>query len=218
LVSYGVGAGLAKVTHGWRVMVGLGAVPAIILCCLLPFCPESPRQLIYHDKPKEAERVIQRLFPSGSPEQVQKKVQHITIHVAAAKTLQEGKGSFWLLKQLYIIPSNLRALIAACGLMAISQLTGFNSLMYYSSTIFQLVGFANPVAVGTVIAATNFFFTLVYFSMVDRFGRRRVLLSTMWGMVINVSALLSENLLTHHRHSSLLWRLFVSIGFLSTMI
>jgi len=184
LVSYGVGAGLAKVTHGWRIMVGLGAVPAIILCCLLPFCPESPRQLIYHDKPKEAERVIQRIFPSGSPEQVQQKVQHITIHVAAAKTLQEGKGSLWLLKQLYIIPSNLRALIAACGLMAISQLTGFNSLMYYSSTIFQLVGFANPVAVGTIIAATNFFFTLVYFSIVDRFGRRRVLLSTMWGMAL----------------------------------
>ena len=45
-------------------------------------------------------------------------------------------------------PTNFRALVAACGLMAISQLGGFNSLMYYSSTLFALVGFSNPVAVG----------------------------------------------------------------------
>jgi SP family myo-inositol transporter-like MFS transporter 13 len=152
--------------------------------CLLPFCPESPRQLIYHDKPEAAAVVIQSIFPNGTPEQVQQKIRHITAHVAEAKALKEGKGNLWLLKQLYVVPGNLRALIAACGLMAISQLGGFNSLMYYSSTLFALVGFANPVAVGTIIAATNFFFTWVNLMVVDRFGRRRILLSTMWGMAL----------------------------------
>jgi len=152
--------------------------------CLLPFCPESPRQLIYHDKPQEAAVVIQSIFPHGTPEQVQQKIKHITAHVAEAKSIKEGKGNLWLLKQLYVVPGNLRALIAACGLMAISQLGGFNSLMYYSSTLFALVGFANPVAVGTIIAATNFFFTWVNLMVVDRFGRRRILLSTMWGMAL----------------------------------
>jgi SP family myo-inositol transporter-like MFS transporter 13 len=56
--------------------------------------------------------------------------------------------------------------------------------MYYSSTLFALVGFANPVAVGTIIAATNFFFTWVNLMVVDRFGRRRILLATMWGMAL----------------------------------
>jgi SP family myo-inositol transporter-like MFS transporter 13 len=152
--------------------------------CLLPFCPESPRQLIYHDKPEAAAVVIQSIFPNGTPEQVQQKIRHITAHVAEAKALKEGKGNLWLLKQLYVVPGNLRALIAACGIMAISQLGGFNSLMYYSSTLFALVGFANPVAVGTIIAATNFFFTWVNLMVVDRFGRRRILLSTMWGMAL----------------------------------
>lgn len=184
LISYGIGAALAHVAHGWRAMVGLGAVPAIILMCLLPFCPESPRQLIYHDRSDEAAIVIQKIFPNGTPDQVQRKVQHIAAHVAEAKAYSEGKGSLWLLKQLYVVPGNLRALIAACGLMAISQLGGFNSLMYYSSTLFALVGFANPVAVGTIIAATNFFFTWVNLMVVDRFGRRRILLSTMWGMAL----------------------------------
>ena len=184
LISYGIGAGFAKVFHGWRYMVGLGAVPAILLCCLLPFCPESPRQLIYHSKPEEAARVIQRIFPQGTDTQVQQKVRHITIFVEEAKRLSESKSSRWLLKQLYVVGANFRALIAACGLMAISQLGGFNSLMYYSSTLFALVGFANPVAVGTIIAATNFFFTWVNLMLVDRVGRRRILLCTMWGMAL----------------------------------
>ncbi|KXH55612.1 hypothetical protein CSAL01_10239 [Colletotrichum salicis] len=65
-----------------------------------------------------------------------------------------------VLKQLYVVPSNLRALIAACGFMAISQLSGFNSLMFHFGALFKLVGFNNPVGVGTIIAGTNFFFTL----------------------------------------------------------
>lgn len=63
--------------------------------------------------------------------------------------------------------------------MAISQLGGFNFLMYYSSTIFVTVGFSNPVAVGTIIAATNFFFAWINMILVDRIGRRRILLLTM---------------------------------------
>jgi SP family myo-inositol transporter-like MFS transporter 13 len=92
LISYGIGAALAKVPHGWRAMVALGAVPAIILCCLLPFCPESPRQLIYHDRNDEAAVVIQKIFPQGTPEQVQQKVQHIAGHVAEAKAIMAAQA------------------------------------------------------------------------------------------------------------------------------
>lgn len=178
LISYGVGAAFAHVNGGWRYMVGGGALPAILLGCLLPFCPESPRQLIYHNKPEEAAVVIRKIFPNGTEEQVQNKVKHITWHVEQAKLLNSGKSQWWVLKQLYVIPANFRALISACGLMAISQLGGFNSLMYYSPLIFSLVGFSNPVAVGTVIAATNFIFTWVNLMLVDRAGRRRILLCT----------------------------------------
>ncbi|KAK5256616.1 hypothetical protein LTR16_002853 [Cryomyces antarcticus] len=101
-----------------------------------------------------------------------------------------GKSQWWVLKQLYVVPANFRALVAVCGLMAISQLGGFNSLMYYSSTLFALVGFSNPVAVGTVIAGTNFFFTWVNLMLVDRIGRRRILLCTMqfMGLFLAIAA------------------------------
>lgn len=115
--------------YGW-----FGCVPAIILCCLLPFSPESPRQLICQGKTEEAAKVIARIFPHGTSEQVQQKVMHITFHIEQVRSHHGDSSIWWQLKQLYVIPSNFRAMFAACGLMAISQLGGFNSLMYYSST------------------------------------------------------------------------------------
>ncbi|KZZ98751.1 General substrate transporter [Moelleriella libera RCEF 2490] len=159
-------------------MVAGGALPACVLAFLLPFCPESPRQLVYRERPDEAAKVIRRVFPHATPEQVDDKIKHITICVENAKNLNSGKSMWWLLKQLYFVPANLRALIPACGVMAISQLCGFNSLMYYSPLVFSLVGFSNPVAVGTVIAGTNFIFTICNLLLVDRVGRRKVLLCT----------------------------------------
>lgn len=129
LISYGVGAAFASVDGGWRYMVGGGAIPAIVLCCLLPFCPESPRQLVYHGKLDEARRVIALIYPNGTPLQVDQKVEHIMIHVEQSKALTAGRSQWWIFKQLYVVPANFRALVAACGLMAISQLGGFNSLM-----------------------------------------------------------------------------------------
>lgn len=184
LVSYAIGAAFANVSDGWRYMAGLGAVPAITLCCLLPFCPESPRQLVYHHKPTEAASVIARIFPDGTPQQVQDKVQHISIHVEQNRSAD--KSLWWQIKQLYVVPSNFRAMFAACGLMAISQLGGFNSILYYSGTLFAAVGFDQPVAVGTVIAATNFIFTWINLFLVDRVGRRQILMHTLWVMAASL--------------------------------
>lgn len=65
----------------------------------------------------------------------------------------------------------------------VSQLGGFNTLMYYSSTLFSMVGFNKPVAVSIVVGGTNFLFGFVNFAAIDRFGRRVVLLITVLGMV-----------------------------------
>ncbi|EKG19701.1 Sugar/inositol transporter [Macrophomina phaseolina MS6] len=182
VISYGIGAAFANVPHGWRYMVGLGGVPSIVLACLLPFCPESPRQLVFHGKLDEAERVVARIYKHATPQQVADKVRLIARSVEEAKEITEGKSTWYLVKKLHTVPSNFRALVCACGLMVISQMSGFNTLMYYSSTLFALVGFSNPVAVGLVVAGTNFVMTWVNAMAVDPWGRRRVLVSTVWGM------------------------------------
>lgn len=158
VISYGIGAAFASVDGGWRYMVGLGAVPAIVLACLLPLCPESPRQLIFHGKHEEAERVLLKIYKGASIEQVRGKIALVA--AACEETKELNEGSRWMkIKKLHTNPAYFRALVCACGLMVISQMSGFNTLMYYSSTLFALVGFNDPVAVGTVVAGTNFIMT-----------------------------------------------------------
>ncbi|GKT66787.1 myo-inositol transporter [Colletotrichum tofieldiae] len=185
LISYALGAGFTEVSHGWRYMVAIGGVPPIVLAFLLPMCPESPRQLISHGKLEEATRVIKRVYPHATEEQVAAKVGHMayTVEVEAQVT----SGSLWdRFKELHVVPSNFRALVCACAIMAISQLGGFNTLMYYSATLFGLVGFNKPVAVSIVVGATNFIFSLVNLFIIDRVGRRRILLVTVAGMSVSM--------------------------------
>jgi MFS transporter, SP family, solute carrier family 2 (myo-inositol transporter), member 13 len=76
---------------------------------------------------------------------------------------------------MLIVPSTFRA---------ISQLSGFNTLMYYSATLFKIVGFNNSTAVAIVVSATNFVFSIVNLVIVDKFGRRRILTTSVFGMVV----------------------------------
>ena len=184
VLAYALDAAFVNVSHGWRYMVGLGAVPSILLGIFMFWCPESPRQLLFHNKRHECERVIRLIYPNATDDQIADKIQSIENGVTQAKTLNEEVLLRKSLKNLFTIPANIRALTAACGLMFFQQFCGFNTLMYYSSTLFDIVGFKNPVAVGTVVAGVNWIFTIVSILIIDRIGRRRLLLWTMWGMPV----------------------------------
>ncbi|KAK7419091.1 hypothetical protein QQX98_003593 [Neonectria punicea] len=184
LLAYGFDAAFYKVDHGWRYMVGLGGIPSIMLGVLLFWCPESPRQLLFHNRAEECMGVIRRMYPTANEQQIQLMVAHIQHGVTRSKALNEEVSVRTALKSLVTVAPNRRAAIVACGLMAIQQLCGFNTLMYYSATLFQIVGFNNPIAVGTIVTATNWIFTFLSIFLIDRVGRRRLLLWTMWGMPV----------------------------------
>ncbi|KAK7432226.1 hypothetical protein QQZ08_001171 [Neonectria magnoliae] len=186
LVSYALGAALTDAAHGWRWMVAIGGVPPIILACLLPQCPESPRQLIAHGKIDEARIVIARVYSSATEEQLKSKMDRLIYTIEIESQVVASKSLWWQFKQLHCVPSNLRALTVACAVMAISQLGGFNTLMYYSATLFAFVGFNKPTAVAIVVGATNFVFSFVNLVLVDKLGRRILLLVTVLGMSISL--------------------------------
>ncbi|BFZ62789.1 myo-inositol transporter itr1 [Saitoella coloradoensis] len=184
VVAYAIDVAFEHVPGGWRYMVGGGAIPAIVQLVTLFILPETPRYLCRKDKLQEAAAVLQRIYPSAGSAEIQAKIENIH---AGVKEAGQRHGTYWqnlvnTLKKLYLIPANFRALVIACGLQGIQQLCGWNSLMYFSATIFQTVGFANPIATSLIVACTNFVFTIVAFNLIDRIGRRRILLCTVWGM------------------------------------
>lgn len=74
-------------------------------------------------------------------------------------------------------------LVIGCGMQAFQQLCGFNTLMYYSATLFKDLGFNQPTAVGLIVSGTNFLFTIFALKYIDIIGRRKIMIWSAPGMV-----------------------------------
>ena len=184
LVASAIGAGFAEVKgEAWRATVGIGAAPALLLAGLLVLCPESPRQLVSHGKLEAADAVLTRIYPTSTDEQRQAKITSIELSLQDSAAMADE--SLWVTtKKIFTNASTGRAVLTACVVMAISQLGGFNTLMYYAATLFAMVGFSNATAVGITVSGTNFVFSIVNLALVDRLGRRTILMFTVLGMSI----------------------------------
>ncbi|KAJ4318953.1 hypothetical protein N0V94_004184 [Neodidymelliopsis sp. IMI 364377] len=164
--------------------------------------PETPRFLIRRGKKGQAKRVLTKVYGAG--EGIERIVNAVMRNVEREILEEEGhdtapvskREGIWSAKiahisstftQLVSVGANRRALVIACMLQGFQQLCGFNSLMYFSATIFRLVGFHSPTLASMSIALTNFAFTLVAFWCVDRIGRRRMLLSCIPVMVLGLA-------------------------------
>ncbi|KAK9236777.1 general substrate transporter [Lipomyces kononenkoae] len=199
VIAYAIGAGLSNLQNGWRVLVGLGIVPAIAQMIMFIYMPETPRYLVRTGQIEKARHVVRWIYSPRNraidEEVVTRKVKLLEIYNNEQHPEWSGyRRVKYALKQLYLVPGHFRALVVACGLQGIQQLCGFNSLMYFSATIFQVVGFNQPTAVSLIVAGTNMAFTILAFLLIDIIGRRRILLSTVWGM----SAALVLNAVAFH--------------------
>ncbi|KAI5119463.1 hypothetical protein M0805_007197 [Coniferiporia weirii] len=187
VIAYGIGAAFENMHGGWRWMVGLGSVPAGLQLIFLFILPESPRVLITKGKLNEAEGVMRKIYSHATPEQLKLKVKVLQAAVQESINLTKSTTFFQRMKILVFVPINRRALIIACGLQAFQQLCGFNTLMYYSATLFKSIGFNQPTAVGLIVAGTNFLFTLVALKYIDIIGRRRIMVWSAPGMIVGLT-------------------------------
>ncbi|KFY83990.1 hypothetical protein V500_09694 [Pseudogymnoascus sp. VKM F-4518 (FW-2643)] len=189
VVAYLIGWGFAELggETGWRWMVGLGALPAALQCLVMVAMPETPRWLAQAGRTEEAKIVLQKVFGTAdmrrTVQPVMKAIEREVREEEEAKRERDRRSTTkdggWLSdswSELFGVPGNVRALTIACLLQGLQQLCGFNSLMYFSATLFSLLGFATPTLTSLSVAATNAIFTVLSLLLIDRLGRRRILL------------------------------------------
>ena len=139
VVAYVIGWALSRHDHGWRWMVGLGAVPAVFQFVLMIFLPETPRWLMSAGRTQNARDVLNKVYAAGSEAIVEEVIQGIEAEIieedAASQALYpsvpEESNWPWLVRlqrrmeELFSIGGNRRALTIACLLQALQQLCGF---------------------------------------------------------------------------------------------
>lgn len=157
----------------WRFMLGIVAVPAFISFSLMLAIPQTPRWLVLKQRYNDARDVLFRLGYS-EPEGLIN-----DIHGSLKQTSPRRKESIFLKK--YRIPVLLVLIIAV-----FNQLTGIPVVMNYSPRIFELAGFASESALLQAIAVgiTNLIFTILAMFLIDRFGRKKLLVVGSVGMVV----------------------------------
>jgi MFS transporter, SP family, xylose:H+ symportor len=184
--------------YGWRWMFTAVAVPAILFLCSAPFIPESPRWLAARQKGQAAFVVLRRI---GGDRYAQAEMGAIQTSLTAP---HERAG--WL--ELLALPG--RKLLAIGAVLAVlQQWSGINILFNYAQEIYRSAGYGvSEILFNIVITGTiNLIFTIVAMALVDRFGRRRLMI---FGCIaIGVSHLAASLAYRAHMHGT--WVLVLTL-------
>ena len=167
--------------EGWRWMLGLAVVPALVFGIGMFFLPESPRWLIRGGHHEVAQGVLVRIreLPDVN-------VEIEEIKASLAQQAESGRWTDLLRRQVR------PALVVGLGLAIFQQITGINTVIYYAPRILQSAGFnsASGAILATVgVGVVNVGMTIVAMFLVDRAGRRPLLLVGIAGMIITLGAL-----------------------------
>jgi SP family galactose:H+ symporter-like MFS transporter len=176
LVDYGFGK-----SGSWRWMLGLAVVPGAMLGLGMLAMPETPRWLAKHGQGHAAQKVLARI---RGTQNIQEEYAQIQDTLSQA----QERGHFSDLLAPYVRP----ALTVGIGLAVFQQITGINTVIYYAPTIMQSAGI--PSATGAILATAgigvvNVVMTLVAMWLIDRVGRRSLLLTGISGMAVSLGIL-----------------------------
>ena len=158
--------------NNWRFMFWAEGIPAFAFFVLLLFVSPSPRWLVKMGRLEDARQVLMRVNPQNNVEQMLAEIQASIDQEAFARNEV-------LFKKPY-----LRLVLIGIAVGMFNQFTGINVIMYYAPSIFASAGFsANSSLMQTVsIGAVNFLFTVIAMGLIDRLGRRFLLLMGALGM------------------------------------
>jgi len=181
VMSYLVDFSFAEIEGGWRYMFAFGLIPSIMLFFGMFLLPRSPRWLVSVGKHEEAKASLGLIY---TEEGVKKELEMIerTVHKTKEKVSYRELLS----------PKVKPLLIIGAGIMFFQQVTGINTVIYYSPTILQMAGFTSAqdaIAAALPIGIINVLATLLSIYLVDKIGRKPLLYIGVTGMIISLLAL-----------------------------
>jgi sugar porter (SP) family MFS transporter len=173
LVSYLIDYWLSA-SQNWRLMFGLAAVPAVVLFVGTLIQPESPHWLISHGREDDGRRVLARYRDEAEIESEVQDVKRVRREEQRAPSL--------------LAPEIRSVLILGITLAVLQQVTGINTVIYYAPTLLHGAGLGNSASLlaNVVNGGVNVGMTLVAIRLLDRVGRRPLLISGTSGMVVGM--------------------------------
>lgn len=175
LVSYGVDLWFASAGWGWRPMFGVAVIPAAALALGMFFLSDTPRWYATKGRWEQAHRAM--LEASGDEEETREEVRRIRTALE-----QEQRSN-----PLELLRPGLRlALIVGVGLAILQQFVGINTIIYYAPIVLGYSGIGqagNSLLGALIVGVVNFLTTVLAVFLVDRVGRRPLLLVSCVGML-----------------------------------
>lgn len=191
-LSAAITAGAFSYDHenGWRWMLALAAVPAVVQFFGFMFMPESPRWLIRRQRNDEALIALKRIRGPKNPYVLREfdkiRQNQLELTIQEDRRREQKRNIFVAIMRK---TATRRALIVGCLLQAIQQLAGINTVMYYTATIIEMSGVqSQSIAVWLAVptAAVYVIFSFCGYLLADRLGRRTLTLGSLMGVILSL--------------------------------
>jgi sugar porter (SP) family MFS transporter len=187
----------------WRWQLGVAAIPSLLFLIMLYGIPRSSRWLVTKNKTDEALQILKMMGSPDSEAELREIID--SVH------LERGMAAEPLFKREYRLP-----IFLAVSIGLFNQLAGINAILYYSNYIFASAGFSQlSSSLQTVlIGLMNLLATLLGMSLIDKLGRKTLLLIGSVGMTLCLSGVAAV-FFTHTHAETLVWLLVAYIAFFS---
>ncbi|OMO63451.1 Sugar/inositol transporter [Corchorus olitorius] len=206
---------------GWRLMLGVGAVPSFFMAIGVLGMPESPRWLVMQGRLGDAKKVLYKTSDSNEEAELRlsdiKEVagipQDCTDDIVQVQKQSHGEG-VWRELLINPTPAVRHVLICAIGIHFFQQSSGIDAVVLYSPRIFEKAGItsANKKLLATIaVGFVKTVFILVATFFLDKVGRRPLLLSSFAGMVISLVTLGFSLTIIEHSDEKLTWAIVLCI-------
>uniref|UniRef100_A0A2P2PIU7 Sugar transporter family protein n=1 Tax=Rhizophora mucronata TaxID=61149 RepID=A0A2P2PIU7_RHIMU len=184
-ISYLINLALTTAPGTWRWMLGIAGVPALLQFIFMFFLPESPRWLYKENKVDEATAILEKIYAAN---EVVSEIKALRESIEEEKEMEAsiGKDIFSKLKGAFRDAVVRRGLKAGVTIQVAQQFVGINTVMYYAPTIVQFAGFASnqvALAISLITSGLNALGSIVSMAFVDRYGRRRLMLISLVGVI-----------------------------------